>query len=213
MPDNNAALKMSKKKKRTTIFEQVSVLENLIGGLPEQEDDIKIVSYSDLTPLAFLSYTSKRAVIRELSIVTFRVGPTALKTLNAFGRCGRILSARIVVGKIMEQDGRKTSAIKYWEDLCAVCARYGWTCAARNNHAKLMLMDTDVGRFVLEGSGNFNDAPNFEQYSFCRDDELYQFYAGCLDAIWDGRGLNLSPQASTSYVPHAPTWGTTKLNF
>ncbi len=213
MPDNNGGLKIAKKRKRTTIFAQSNVLNRLVGRLPGEEDEYKIVSYSDLTPLGFLSFVAGQTVIRNLDIVTFRVGPTALKTLNVLAGRGRICQARIVVGKIMERDDRKTSAVKYWEDLCSVCARYHWTCVSRNNHAKLLLMDTDAGKYVLEGSGNFNDAPNFEQYSFTKDDKLYQFYSDCIDSMVAERGLDQMAQVNASSCKAVPVWSDAKLEF
>lgn len=61
-----------------------------------------------------------------------------------------------------------------------ICGRYGWQCVSRDNHTKLALFDTDAGKFVLEGSCNLNEAPNYEQFSLCRDAGLYDFYAAAL---------------------------------
>ena len=74
-------------------------------------------------------------------------------------------------------------------------------------------MDTDAGKYVLEGSGNFNDAPNFEQYSFTKDDKLYQFYSDCIDSMVAERGLDQMDQVNASSCKAVPVWSDAKLEF
>lgn len=54
------------------------------------------------------------------------------------------------------------------------------------NHSKVILLDTDKGKYVIETSSNFNENPKIEQFSFEKSAELYEFYkksfAGLLGA-------------------------------
>lgn len=175
--------KAKRKRSATKVYRQADRLDKLMFDLPDDETAYKIVSLCDLTAAGFIRYVSDRAVICNLDVSTFRIGPSALRQLRQLAENGRLVHARFVVGTIMEQDKRKSSAIQYWEDLCKMCDEYGWTKASRNNHTKLTLFDTNCGKFVLEGSCNLNEAPNWEQFSFCRDAELYDFYHGVLSEM------------------------------
>lgn len=184
---------ITRRRRRTVskTYVQSDRLERLMGGLPDEETVVKIVSLANLSAAGFVRFVADRAVIRRLDISTYRIGPGALQMLRRLAEMGRLQEARFVVGQIMAQDKRKSSAVRYWEDLTDYCGRYGWTAVSRDNHTKLALFDTDCGKYVLEGSCNLNEAPNWEQFSFCRDAELYNFYRAAMDEMADDgyRGL------------------------
>lgn len=178
------------KKRRTTsaLYVQSSRLETLIGPLPGPDEVVKIVSMANLSAAGFLRYIADHATIRKLIVSTYRIGPNTLRQLRRLHDLGHLSEAEFVVGQIMGRDRRKSSAIQYWADLTSMCERFGWTCVSRDNHTKLALFDTSAGKFVLEGSCNLNEAPNFEQFSLCQDPELYDFYANALRRMIDLEG-------------------------
>lgn len=51
-----------------------------------------------------------------------------------------------------------------------------WVLRCENNHSKVHLYDTDQGKFIIETSSNLNENPNIEQFSFEKDDDLFEFY-------------------------------------
>lgn len=57
-----------------------------------------------------------------------------------------------------------------------VCEENEWHIHTLNNHSKVHLYDTALGKFVLETSSNLNENPKIEQFSFEKDAELYDFY-------------------------------------
>ncbi|WP_312637150.1 hypothetical protein [Oscillibacter sp.] len=180
-------LRTKRRKVSSAVYVQGAKLDSIIGPLPGDESVYKLVSFSNLTAAGFLRYVADRAVIRRLDVSTFRIGPSALRQLRQLADSGRLLEARFVVGQIMRRDKRKASAVAYWDNLTALCRQYGWQAASRDNHTKLALFDTDCGKFVLEGSCNLNEAPNWEQFSFCRDHALYDFYRSVLDEMLSDR--------------------------
>lgn len=184
---------ITRRRRRTVskTYVQSDRLERLMGGLPDEETVVKIVSLANLSAAGFVRFVADRAVIRRLDVSTYRIGPGALQMLRRLAEMGRLQEARFVVGQIMARDKRKSSAVRYWEDLTEYCGRYGWTAVSRDNHTKLALFDTDCGKFVLEGSCNLNEAPNWEQFSFCQDAGLYDFYRSAMDEMADDgyRGL------------------------
>lgn len=54
------------------------------------------------------------------------------------------------------------------------------------NHSKILLFETDVGKFVLETSSNLNENPKSEQFSLEKNNELYDFYKKPLDEMLEG---------------------------
>lgn len=180
---------LRQKRRRTTcaLYVQSSKLDDLIGTLPEEGEIVKVVSMANLSAAGFLRYIADHATIRELAVSTYRIGPNTLRQLHRLRDIGHLDKANFVVGKLMSRDKRKASAIQYWDDLSVMCQRYGWRCASRDNHTKLALFDTDKGKFVLEGNCNLNEAPNYEQFSLCRDGELYDFYAAALREMMEER--------------------------
>jgi hypothetical protein len=51
-----------------------------------------------------------------------------------------------------------------------------WQIKTLKNHSKVLLFDTDAGKFVIETSSNLNENPKIEQFSFEKDTELFNFY-------------------------------------
>lgn len=180
---------LRQRRRRTTcaLYVQSSHLEDLIGPLPEDGEIVKVVSLANLSAAGFIRYIADATTIRELIVSTYRIGPNTLRQLRRLRELGHLDQATFVVGRLMSRDKRKASAVQYWDDLTEMCQRYGWQCVSRDNHTKLALFDTDVGKFVLEGSCNLNEAPNYEQFSLCRDAELYDFYAAALREMMEVR--------------------------
>ena len=76
----------------------------------------------------------------------------------------------------MKNDNKKLKSYGYYDDLEKMCAKNGWTVEAIHNHSKILLFDTDQGKYVIETSSNLNENPKIEQFSFEKDDALYDFY-------------------------------------
>jgi hypothetical protein len=134
-----------------------------------------------------IRYVADQTVIHDLTVSTFRIGPTALRELKRLAERGRLERASFVVGKIMGRDHRKTSAIDHYLAVQRVCQEKGWRLAARDNHTKLALFDTDAGKFVLESSSNLNEAPNWEQFSLEQDEALYDFWRAAIEMMFAQR--------------------------
>lgn len=174
----------TKRRRRLTVCRESKDLSALTGGLPDKTVEHKIVSFCRISSEAFLRWVADEAVIRQLSLSTFRVGPRAMKLLSGLHGQGRLDNVRCVVGRLAASHSEKNRERIYFDRLAALCQRYGWSMCSINNHSKIMLFDTTAGRFVLEGSSNLNEAPNWEQYTFQQDDALYEFYSAVFDEMF-----------------------------
>lgn len=182
--EDNKILVRSKRRRKLTVCREAKDLVALTGGLPDKTVEYKILSFCRISSEAFLRWVADETVIRQLSLSTFRVGTRAMKLLSGLHGQGRLYNVRCVVGRLSATHNEKHRERVYFERLLTMCQRYGWNVCSINNHSKVMIFDTAAGRFVLEGSSNLNEAPNWEQYTFQQDDALYEFYSAVFDEMF-----------------------------
>lgn len=109
-------------------------------------------------------------------VSSLRVGKKHLQILNRLhdGEC--LKKATFIVGGVMKNDSDLGKSYQYYDALTQVCKENGWKVIVRNNHSKIILLDTDKGKYVIETSSNLNENPNMEQFSFEKDEKLFNFY-------------------------------------
>lgn len=157
-------------------------LERLIPELPDKEC-YKIISGGDFSSISFIRFVGVKTKIKELTVSTLRVGKKELQYLDLMAKNGRIGTATFVVGSIMKKDSKKGLSYGYYDNFENVCNKNKWRYCISNNHSKLILMDTDKGKYVLETSSNLNENPKIEQFSFEKDSNLYDFYHNFLSEL------------------------------
>lgn len=169
-------------RKTFNIIRSSAELERLIPDLPDSEC-YKIISGGNFASISFIRLVGSKTKIKELTASTLRVGKKELQQLDLMAKNGRIASASFVVGNVMKHDSKKGLSYGYYDNFESVCNRNGWSYCVSKNHSKLILMDTESGKFVLETSSNLNENPNIEQFSFENDELLYDFYYEFLQKI------------------------------
>ncbi len=88
----------------------------------------------------------------------------------------------MIVGEITKK-GNTQSRYGYWDNIVKIFETNKWEIAAVNNHSKILLFDTNDGKFLLETSSNLNENPKIEQFSFEKNEELYGFYLELFEEI------------------------------
>lgn len=96
-------------------------------------------------------------------------------------KAGRINQCFFAVGTLMANDSNKVKKYAYFSNFKNVCDINRWKYATVNNHSKLILFDTDCGKFVLETSSNLNENPKIEQFSFEKSESLFDFYKSAFE--------------------------------
>lgn len=171
----NEIIKLPKKRKRLSIVREGMLLEELNTRLPDDEVQ-KYVSHGGFSAIAFIIFVAQRTPINELVVSSLRVGKKHLQTLNRLHEDGVLKKAAFIVGGVMKNDSELGKSYQYYEALTRSCAENGWEVIVRNNHSKILLIDTDAGKYVVETSSNLNENPNMEQFSFEKDERLFDFY-------------------------------------
>lgn len=157
-----------------------SVINVPMSDLPEDDYVYKMISDGGFSSSTIINFVAKRATINNLYVTTLRVGKKELKMLDLLHRQGKLGKCSFVVGSIMRQDSKTGLKYKYYENFEQICKNNGWQYRSERNHSKIILFDTDKGKYVLETSSNLNENPKIEQFSFEKNEELFGFYYGKL---------------------------------
>ena len=176
-------IKTKSKRKQFNIVRGRKEIEHMIDGLPGDDEVYKFVSTGGFSSICFISYIANITKINELHVSTLRVGKKELQMLDVLRKAGKLGKCNFVIGSLMANDSKAINAYGYYSNFRGVCEKNGWSYVSAHNHSKILLFDTDVGKFVIETSSNLNENPKFEQFSFERSDELYEFYLGFFDDI------------------------------
>lgn len=169
-------IKQPKRKYKISIARERAEVSKLCNGLPDDSICYKIISIGKFSSLGFIEYIASQTIIKQMTVSTLRVGKKHLKALDILYKKGKLLKVNFIVGNIMKQDSKLGKSYRYYDDMTNVCERNNWNVVVRNNHSKILLFDTDNGKFVIETSSNLNENPKMEQFSFYKDDEAYKFY-------------------------------------
>ena len=175
-----AIIKTAKKRLQFHIMREKFELESIMPELPENEV-FKLISNGGFSSIGFIKVLADKAVINQLSASTLRIGKKHLAVLDNLHTQNRLKNARFIVGSIMKNDSDYGKKFGYYDNLEEICNKNGWQIGVLNNHSKILLFDTDAGKYVLETSSNLNENPNIEQFSFEKNAELYDFYNELFD--------------------------------
>lgn len=119
----------------------------------------------------FIEWVAKKETIKNLCVSTLAVGKKEIKKLAELD----IEKAIFIIGTIFGKRGLAES-YNYYDVFRETCEDKNWDIIETNNHSKIILMQTKNHYYVLETSSNLNENPKMEQFCFCDNKELYDFY-------------------------------------
>lgn len=176
MAEKQDIIKQKRKRYKFNVMREKMELKNIIKELPKEDEVYKIISGGGFSSIAFIKLMSDETVINQLYASTLRIGKKHLQILDSIHKKGQLYKANFIVGTLMKNDSDYVKKFGYYDDLESVCEKNGWVVQAKNNHSKIILFDTDLGKYVLETSSNLNENPKVEQFSFEKSEELFDFY-------------------------------------
>ena len=181
----NQIVKTEQKRFVFNIVRESQQIETLVQGLPENEV-YKMISCGGFSSIGFIKFIADRTKVKEMTVSTLRVGRKHLIVLNNLHKQGKIEKINFIVGSIMKNDSDTGKKYGYFNSLENVCAANGWNIVVMNNHSKILLFDTENGKFVIETSSNLNENPNMEQFSFEKNPDLYDAYINAFRYVLGG---------------------------
>ena len=177
--------KINQKRKVYNIIGSVRELEKYITGLPDKDVVYKFVTDGGFSSISFVKYIADHTHVYEFYASSFRIGKKELLLINSMFSSGHIDRCHFAVGTLMASGGESGRKYGYYECFKGLCDRNGWEYMVVNNHSKILLFNTDKGKYVIETSSNLNENPKIEQFSFEQSEELFEFYKGVFESWKD----------------------------
>ncbi len=174
-------MRLKQRRKKFNIIKAKTELKELMPDLPENYV-YKFISNGGFSAISFVMLVAEATKINNLYVSSFRIGKKELQIIDTLHKKGIIENCCFAVGTLMKNDSEAIKKYGYYENFEKVCKDNGFRYCTVNNHSKIILFDTDVGKYILETSSNLNTNPKIEQFSFEKDDELFDFYKKCFES-------------------------------
>ncbi|MEI6577764.1 MAG: hypothetical protein WCO63_16445 [Bacteroidota bacterium] len=152
---------------------KVESIKSLVGNVPSPGECFFLWTVKSFNAYTFIPFFVKEhKVINELILSTYSISNRILESLTHLMEKGKVEKVHILIS-----DSIKFRLPKVQEQLVLLCNQrpaqftvsYAW------NHSKISLIQTPGGCFVVEGSGNFSENAQHEQYLFLNIREVYDF--------------------------------------
>ena len=170
----------TQKSKTRNSFDLSSSARDLINNadiLPHKNESIRLISpIAGFSSCSLVMALSEMCRIDSAKITTLRVGKKELSALVEL----EIPSVEFCLCDVQKQNANAYDYADYFEN---VCRENGYSFRYINNHSKIILLETSVGKITIETSSNFNENPKIEQFSIENDAELYRFYKKFFDEM------------------------------
>ncbi|MFI3171736.1 MAG: hypothetical protein R3Y09_06745 [Clostridia bacterium] len=152
-------------------------LNTVLKELPNGKEDYRLISVDGgFSSINFINFVCQKTIVNNLFASTLRVGKVEIQTIDRLKKMGKVNNCTFCVGTIMKENKTNGIDYKYSDFFENICSNNNWDIHYCRNHSKVILFDTDCGKFVLETSSNLNENPKIEQYIFTKSDEIYDFY-------------------------------------
>ena len=149
-------------------------LKALCGRLPEPSEAFFIETQKSFSAFTFIVYLMRTAGrIRHLYIATYSTNERIINALLRWRSQCLIGSIHLHVSETMQY---RMPAV--WSRLQALHQDGVLRLTSAWSHQKVACIDTEIGRFVVEGSGNYGENAMQENYVFLRSDSVFRFRAG-----------------------------------
>ena len=161
-------------------FAKVKNLNTLIGGLPANGEDIRIITRNRFDTFDFIILVLKHVqAIDDMYIAIYRIGKKTLTSLVLLFDKNIIKKLHVVINDGFE---------KLMPEVCNMLynfavSRDNFDVHLINTHAKVICMRADENYFVVEGSGNMNINARIEQYSFANSKTIFIFHSNWMKNV------------------------------
>jgi len=157
-------------------MQKVKNIKDLTGRLPLRNEAFFLWTLNSFNAFTFIVYVIKHCgKIDDLSFSTYSINDRILTSLVKWYDRGEIQNVNISISdSIKQRNPRIFDQLESQSLTRDININYTW------NHSKVTLMKTANDHFVVEGSGNFSENAQHEQYLFANDQNLYDFRHSCI---------------------------------
>lgn len=151
---------------------KINTLKQLIGKLPAPDEIIFLWTLNSFNAFTFIPFVfSETGRIDNLVFSTYSINTRIVNSIIRWMHRGKIEHVHIFISDSMKFHMPKV-----------VDLLNGYVTAGNNikvdyvwNHSKVTLIKANQHHFVIEGSGNFSENAQHEQYVFLNNNEVYNF--------------------------------------
>lgn len=152
-------------------FENVDSLEGNLKRFPEKEEFFFLQTQKSFNAFTFIPFVAKTLKIRSLFASTYSISRRVIDSLIELHTAGMIDEITLLISDSMIK--RNPTTIDMLLSVAAAHPNlkvlFGW------NHSKVCLLKTNTDHFVIEGSGNWAENAQMEQYTFANSKGLFDF--------------------------------------
>ena len=139
--------------------------------IPDNGEVFFLQTEKAFNAFTFIPWIAKKFFIEEIYASTYSISRRVVEALQELQQDGKVGEVTLLISDSMIK--RNPQTIDNLEAVAKSNAnfkiKYYW------NHSKVTLIKTKDHFFVLEGSGNFSENAQLEQYTFCNDADVYKF--------------------------------------
>lgn len=152
-------------------YDKVSKLEEDLLRLPTEEEFFFLQTDNSFNAFTFIPMICKSRSVKELYACTYSISRKVIDALIELHDSGIVEQVTLMVSDSMIKRNPVTI-----DNLMAMAKERGnFTVNYAWSHAKVCLLKTEDDYYVIEGSGNWSENANYEQYVFANSKGLYEF--------------------------------------
>ena len=163
-------------------YKRVSSIAELLGKLPEKNEQIRLITQKSFNAFAILLYIAENVNIKELILCSYSMDKNSAEGIKELFEQRNIEKITIILSSFFNQTKKPERfsqiLLKFAKKHDNVKLIFCW------NHTKIMAIKTTDSRyFVIEGSGNLSNNARVEQYLFEQSQGMYEFHKSWVDEI------------------------------
>lgn len=177
------AIKETPERKREGVFstylnhhlEKIAKVEDLIR-IPQEGEVFYIYTENAFNAFTFIPFIAKRYFIQEIFASTYSISRRVVEALQEMQQSGKVGEVTLLISDSMIK--RNPVTVETLEAVAKVNknikTKYYW------NHSKVTLikavLEEQEFHLVMEGSGNWSENAQLEQYTITHSKEVYDFF-------------------------------------
>lgn len=152
-------------------YQKIENLEDDLLRVPTEEEFFFLQSDTAFNAFTFIPIVAKIYPIKELHATTYSLSRKVVEALIALHDQGLIERITLLVNDgIIKRNPVMMDNLRAMASTRAnITILYAWV------HAKVCLLKTHDAHFIIEGSGNWSENAQYEQYIFANSKGLYDF--------------------------------------
>lgn len=156
--------------------QKIQNIKDLTGRLPIENEAFFLWTLNSFNAFTFIVYVIKTCGrVNDLTLSTYSINNRILTSLVKWYDKGFIDNVNISISdSVIQRNPRVYDQLQSQSASRNIKVNYCW------NHSKVTLMKTNDHHFVVEGSGNFSENAQHEQYLFTNNQMLYDFRRSCI---------------------------------